>query len=138
MLNLIWIIAALMFKVLLCKLLALGIFLLVFFVKGKQLHFNSEQWDEYFLTMTNRKLDYFVITNYTISAILSSIVSFLFLHWMKVPHAAMIALILLFVGGIISGYRYFTSQRAYIQNRYLEIPQTILQRRKETEEIRQS
>ena len=134
MLNLIWIITAAIFKVLLCKLLALGIFLLAFFVKGKQLHFNSEQWDEYFLTITNRKLDSFVITNYTISAILSSIVSFLFLRWMKVPHAAIIALTLLFVGGVISGYRYFTSQREYIQKRYLEIPQTILQRKEHTEE----
>lgn len=129
MLNLIWIITAAIFKVFLCKLLALSICLLVFFVKGKQLHFNSEQWDKYFLTMTNRKLDCFVITNYTISTILSSFVSFLFLRWMKVPYAAMITLMLLFVGGVISGYRYFTSQRVYIQKRYMEIPQTILQRR---------
>lgn len=134
MFDLIWIITASIFKVLLCKLLVLGIFLLVFFVKGKQLHFNSEQWDEYFLTMTNRKLDRFVITNYTISTILSSFVSFLFLRWVKVPHAAMIALMLLFVGGVISGYRYFTSKRAYIQKRYTEIPQTILQRKEHREE----
>lgn len=131
MLNLIWIITAAIIKVLLCKLLALGIVLLVLFVKGKQLDFNSEQWDEYFLTMTDRKLDYFVITNYTISAILSGLASFVFLHWMKVPGAAVIAVILFAVGGAISGYRYFTKQRAYIRKRYKEIPQTILRRREE-------
>lgn len=131
MLNLIWIITATIIKVLMCKLLALGIFLLAFFVKGKQIQFDSEQWDEYFLSMTNRKLDYFVITNYTISAILSSFASFMFLHWLKVPYAAVIAVILFTIGGAISGYRYFTKQRAYIQKRYMEIPQTILERKEE-------
>lgn len=131
--NLIWIIMAAIVKVLLCKLLALGMFLLVFFVKGKQLHFNSEQWDDYFLAMTSRKLDWLVMTNYAISATLSSFTSFLFLRRLKVPHAAIVALILLFVGGAISGYRYFTNQRAYIQKRYLEIPETILQRKEDKE-----
>lgn len=131
MLNLIWIITAAIIKILLCKLLALGIVLLVLFAKGKQLHFNSEQWDDYFLSMTDRKLDYFVITNYTVSAILSGFASFMFLHWMKVPGAAVIAVILFTVGGAISGYRYFTKKRAYIRKRYLEIPLTILHRREE-------
>lgn len=131
MLNLIWIITAAIIKVLLCKLLALGIVLLVLFVKGKQFDFNSEQWDEYFLTMTDRKLDVFVITIYTAAAILSSFAGFLLLHWMQVPHAAVIAVIFFLVGGAISGYRYFAKQRAYIRKRYTEIPQTILRRKAE-------
>lgn len=130
--NSIWIITAAIIKVLLCKLLELGIVLLVLFVKGKQLDFNSERWDEYFLTMTDRKLDRFVIANYTISAILSGFASFMFLHWVKVPGAAVLTVILFAVGGAISGYRYFTKERAYIRKRCMEIPQTILRRREET------
>lgn len=135
MFRLMWIIAVAILKVLLCKILALGLFLLVFYMKGRRLRFHSEQWEEYFLTVTDQKLDCFVITTYIVSAILSSGVSFLFLRWLEIPHAALIALLLLVAGGIVSGYLYVKKKRAYIRTRYREIPETILQRREEMKQV---
>lgn len=133
MLNIILIGTAAAFKILLCKLFALGMFLLVCLIKGKQLHFDSEQWDEYLLAFSAKQLDRLVITTYILSAILSSCASYGLLHWMKISHAGFIALVFLFAGAAISGYQYWKEKRAYIQKRYLEVPQTILQRRKNAE-----
>lgn len=120
-------------KVLLCKLLAFGFFLLVFYIKGKQLHFYSEQWDEYFLTLSAKKLDCFVITTYLVAAVLSSFAGYGLLRWLHIPYAGFIAAAFFLVGVAISGFKYGRNKRAYIQERYAEIPQIILQRRKDAE-----
>lgn len=88
--------------------------------------------------MTSRKLNSFIMSNYIIYAVLSSVMSFLFLRWRQVPHAAVIAVGMFVVGGAISGYRYFFKQKAYIQKRYMEIPQIIFQRREERERVMRS
>ena len=39
-------------KTLLCKGFSLGIFLLLFWIKGKKLKFCSDEWDNFFLQMS--------------------------------------------------------------------------------------
>ena len=39
-------------KTLLCKRFSLGIFLLLFWIKGKKLKFCSDEWDNFFLQMS--------------------------------------------------------------------------------------
>ena len=43
-------------KALLCKGFSLGGFLLLFWIKGRQLRFNSDEWDSFFISLPERKL----------------------------------------------------------------------------------
>ena len=41
-------------KTLLCKAVSLLVILLSFCIKGKKLHFNSNQWDNFFLQLSDK------------------------------------------------------------------------------------
>lgn len=51
-------------KALLCKGFSLGGFLLLFWIKGRQLRFNSDEWDSFFISLPERKLQKYVICIY--------------------------------------------------------------------------
>lgn len=116
-------------KIIFCKALALGIFLLLFFIKGKQLKFNSDRWDCYFLTLSKRKINMTGILIYLAAATFSALLCCFILAASGFQYAFEIALIL-FAGGIlITGYRYFHKGQYYMMEKYKEIPRTILERR---------
>ncbi|OUP64399.1 hypothetical protein B5F13_07840 [Drancourtella sp. An177] len=48
-------------KTLLCKGLAIGVFLLAFWIKGRQLRFNSDEWDNFFLSLPEAKVQQYAI-----------------------------------------------------------------------------
>ena len=58
-------------KALLCKGFSLGGFLLLFWLKGRQLRFNSDEWDSFFISLPERKLQKYVICIYLVAAMFS-------------------------------------------------------------------
>lgn len=67
-------------KALLCKGFSLGGFLLLFWIKGRQLRFNSDEWDSFFISLPERKLQKYVICIYLVAAMFSSFISYFILE----------------------------------------------------------
>ena len=116
-------------KVLLCKGAALGIFLLVFYIKGRQLKFNSEKWDAFFLDLSEKKVKNFAIGIYFAAAAVSSIISYVVLNLLNYRYSFAIALIIFISGVIITGCKWRIKGKEYLLKRFREIPQTILDKR---------
>ncbi len=113
-------------KTLFCKGFSLGIFLLLFWIKGRKLKFCSDEWDNFFLQMSTQSVQRYVIVIYTVSAVISSAISYIIFDWVGYEHSFGLAL-LLFIGGlIITAYKWNKKGKDYLLKRYQEIPQTIL------------
>ena len=116
-------------KTLLCKGLAIGIFLLAFWIKGRQLRFNSDEWDNFFLSLPAAKVQQYAIGIYLAAAAVSSVISYFVLELAGSGHSLGIAAVL-FMGGLaISAYKWHTRGKDYLRKRYQEIPKTILEKR---------
>ena len=114
----------------LCKGFALCSFLFSFWVKGKKLKFNSEKWEDYFLTLSERRLEKYVILIYFISAFISSLISYFMLDFANFYYSIEISLLLFMGGIIITSLKWHKKGRDYLIKRYREIPETILEKRK--------
>lgn len=117
-------------KTLLCKGLALGVFLLAFWRKGRQLQFNSEEWEHFFLSLPAAKVQRYAIGIYLTAAVVSSVISYFILELAGYRHSLGIA-VLIFTGGLaITAYTWHTKGKGYLlKKRYQEIPETILERK---------
>ena len=114
-------------KALLCKGFSLGGFLLLFWIKGRQLRFNSDEWDSFFICI------------YLVAAMFSSFISYFILELTGYRNSIGIAILIFAVGVLITACKWHTKERDYLLRRYREIPDTILERQKqETEEIEKS
>ena len=123
-------------KALLCKAFSLGGFLLLFWIKGRQLRFNSDEWDSFFISLPERKLQKYVICIYLVAAMFSSFISYFILELTGYRNSIGIAILIFAVGVLITACKWHTKERDYLLRRYREIPDTILERQKqETEEI---
>ena len=110
-------------KTLLCKAVSLLIILLSFWIKGKKLHFNSNQWDNFFLQLSDKKLQHY--------AVISSVAAFSLFKATGYSRGLEITL-LIFIGGLaITAYKWHTKGKDYLMKRYREIPKTILEKRNE-------
>ena len=116
-------------KTLLCKGLAIGVFLLAFWIKGRQLRFNSDEWDNFFLSLPEAKVQQYAIGIYLTAAVVSSVISYFILESAGYRHSLGIA-VLIFIGGLaITAYKWHTKGRDYLLKRYQEVPKTILERK---------
>lgn len=116
-------------KILLCKGLALGIVLLLFWIKGRRLRFCSDEWDNFFLSLPVSKVQKYAIEIYLAAAVVSSIISYFILELTGYRHSLGIT-ILLFAGGLaVTSYKWRTKEKDYLLKRYQEIPQIIMERR---------
>ena len=116
-------------KTLLCKGLAIGIFLLAFWIKGRQLRFNSDEWDNFFLSLPAAKVQQYAIGIYLAAAVVSSVISYFILELSGYRHTLGIA-VLIFIGGLaITAYKWHAKGKDYLLKRYQEIPKTILERK---------
>lgn len=116
-------------KILLCKGLALGIVLLLFWIKGRRLRFCSDEWDNFFLSLPASKVQKYTIEIYLAAAVVSSIISYFILELTGYRHSLGIT-ILLFAGGVaVTSYKWRTKEKDYLLKRYQEIPQIIMERR---------
>lgn len=116
-------------KTLLCKGSALGIFLLLFWIKGRQLKFHSDQWETFFLSLPVTRVQKYAVRIYLTAAAVSSAISYLILKLTGARRCLVIAG-LLFTGGVaVTAYRWHTKGKEYLLKRYQEIPKTILEKR---------
>ena len=120
-------------KTLLCKGISIGIFLILFWVKGKKLQFNSDKWDDFFLQMPTKTVQRYAVTIYLAATVSSTIISYFILEWVECQYSLGIAALLLAGGLVITAYRWHTKGKDYLLKRYREIPETILERRKREE-----
>lgn len=117
-------------KTLLCKGIALGVCLLLFWIKGKKLQFNSEQWSNFFLQMSTQTVQYYAIAIYFIASVFSSIISYFILFFIGYKHSMEIAILIFVSGFIITAYKWHTKGKDYLLKRYQEILKTIVEQRK--------
>lgn len=111
-------------KTLFCKGFSLGIFLLLFWIKGRKLKFCSDEWDNFFLQMSPQSVQRYVIVIY-----ISSAISYIIFDWVGYEHSFGLALLLFLGGLIITAYKWNKKGKDYLLKRYQEIPQTILARK---------
>lgn len=120
--------AILILKILITKAGSLGIFLLLFWLKGRQLQFASDKWDKFFLTLPDATVKKYAVGIYFTSALVASVITFFVLQIVGYQHSVELA-ILFFVGGlVVTACRWHTTKE-YILRRWQEIPKTILERR---------
>ena len=118
-------------KTLLCKAVSLLIILLSFWIKGKKLHFNSNQWDNFFLQLSDKKLQHYAVSVYIAAAVISSVAAF-FLFKATGYNRGLEITLLIFIGGLaITAYKWHTKGKDYLMKRYREIPKTILETKKQ-------
>ena len=109
-------------KTLLCKGLAMGIFLLALWRKGRQLSFASDAWDRFFLSLPAARVQRYAIGIYLAAAVISSVISCCILELAGYRHSLGIA-VLIFIGGLaITAYQWHKKGREYLLKRYQEIP----------------
>lgn len=93
-------------KILLCKGIALGILLLLFWVKGRKLRFDSDEWDSFFLSLTAAKVQKYGIAIYLTAAMISSVIAYLILKLTAYRHNLEIAVLIFFSGLVITACKY--------------------------------
>ena len=119
-------------NVLLSKGIALGLVLLLFWIKGKQLKFNSERWEDYFLELSQRKLIRIALSISGIAIVVSAFFSYIILEKAGVRYAFMIAAIILCCSILWFWHKWRGDKgKVYILKRFAEIPQTILEKREQ-------
>ena len=116
-------------KMLLCKAFALGIFLLLFWIKGRPLQFTSARWDDFFLSFPAKSAQKCTMWIYLIAAAISSVISYFILELAGYRYSLGIAVLFFTVGLAVTAYKWHTKGKDYLTKRYQEIPKTILERR---------
>lgn len=120
-------------KTLLCKGIALAVFLLSFWIKGRKLKFNSDRWDDFFLQLEPKTVMRYAKGIYAVAAVISSVVSYYVLEFMDYRYSLEIALILFAGGVLLTACKWHIKGKAYLLKRYQEIPETILERKNNQE-----
>lgn len=108
-------------KILLCRGIAAGLLLFLFWIKGKIRPLNADEWNDFFISLPAAKAQTYGIAIYLAAAMLSSAVSCLILELAAYRHSLGIA-ILIFLGGlVITAYRWHTKKDNFLR-KYQEMP----------------
>lgn len=122
---LIWLILIIGLKILLCKGFTLGIVLLLFFIKGKQLRYNSDKWDYYFISLSVQTVQRYTVMIYLIAALTSSAISYFILKSVSYQYSLEITILIFISGLLMTTYKYAKGKDELIK-RYQEISKKIL------------
>lgn len=111
---------------LLSKGAALGMVLLLFWIKGKQLGFDSEKWDEYALNLPESKAKRMLLGVCGAAIMVSTLASYLLLRAMKLKYAVVLAAFLLVcsIGTFVYRWRGERGKRLWAE-KYASIRRTI-------------
>ena len=110
--------------------IALGLILLLFWIKGKQLGFNSEKWENYFLELSQKKVLRLTLGVSGIGIGGATLLSYMILNKTGFDYALMIAVIMLCCSVLWFWHKWKGEKgRDYVLKRFAEIPQTILEKR---------
>ena len=132
MMRMMGLVLIVMMKGLLCKGVALGLVLLTFVFKGRQLDYDTEKWNDYFLSLEEKRVEQYAVGVYLSAAMLSSIAAYKKKKKLKYRHSFPLAAAMFLAGLAVTWYRWKTKGREYLIRKYREIPETILaERRKE-------
>lgn len=113
-------IAILLLKTLIAKVIVLGVFILLFWIKGRQLRFVSDEWDSCFLTLPNAKVQKYVMGIYLTAAVIASVITFFILLTAGYQHSLELA-VLFFTGGLVAAAcRWHKKYKEYILRRWRE------------------
>lgn len=117
---------------LLNKALALGMILLLFWIKGKQLGFDSEKWDEYALNLPESKAERMLLGVCGAAMAASALVSYLLLRAMKLKYAAALAALLLVCSMVTFVHRWRGERgKRLLAEKYAAIRRVILGEREQ-------
>ncbi len=108
-------------KILLDKTFALGIILLLLWIKGKSLKSDSDALEEYLIRLEDRKLLRIIAWVYVCAALCSSAVCYGLLVLLEVRWAMQITFVMLLVGMTVTAYRFFGKPREKLLRRIREI-----------------
>ena len=118
--------------------IALGLILLLFWIKGKQLGFNSEKWENYFLELSQKKVLRLTLGVSGIGIVGATLLSYMILNKTGFDYALMIAVIMLCCSVLWFWHKWKGEKgRDYVLKRFAEIPQTILEKREREAHIQQ-
>jgi len=117
---------------LLSKGVALGMILLLFWIKGKQFGFDSEKWDDYALNLPESKAERILLGVCGAAIATSTVVSYLLLRAMKLKYAALLAAFLLVcsIGTFVYRWRGESGKRL-LAEKYAAIRRSILGEREQ-------
>lgn len=112
-------------KILLTKGFMLGFLLLCMAIKGKSLHKNSAEWNDYFLSLGEKEVLHFAISLYLLSSAVSVFICYLLLSWLNFVYPLCIALVIFLAGIIYSLYKYKKATRDEIIAGLLKVKKSI-------------
>lgn len=113
--------AIVILKILLCKGFTVGILLFLFWIAGKILRFNSDEWDHFFVSLPAKKAQRYFSWIYVTAAIISSVICYGILRLANCSYSLIIT-VGLFMGGIImTSYKWHTKKDDFLK-RYQEMP----------------
>ena len=102
-------------NILLCRLFALGLIMLLIYIKGRSFRFSQEKWNDYFMTVPLRRLRRIFIFVYLLSAALAAALSYGSFCFFGYERPLLLALALFGLGCLITVYKYFRSKDALIE-----------------------
>lgn len=128
--DLIVLVCSIGINVLSAKGIALGLFLLLFYVKGRQLKFNSEEWDNYFLELSQKTVIRIALSIAGMSITASALISYVILDRAGFNDPLLIATVFFCCSALWFWHKWKGEKgKAYLLKRFAEIPQTILEKR---------
>lgn len=117
-------------NVLSAKGIALGLFLILFYIKGRQLKFGSEEWDSYFLELSQKKVIRLVLVIAGTSITASALISCVILDRAGFNYPLLIAAVFFCCSVLWFRHKWKGEKgKAYLLKRFAEIPQIILEKR---------
>lgn len=93
-------------KILLTKGFMIGFLLLCMAIKGKSLHKNSVEWNDYFLSLGEDKVLHFAISLYLLSSAVSVFICYLLLSWLDFVYPLCLTLIIFLASILYSLCKY--------------------------------
>ena len=119
--NILYVLLVCAAKILLDKTFALGIILLLLWIKLKNLKSDSDAMEEYLTRLEDRKLLRIIAWVYVCAALCSSAVCYGLLVLLEVRWAMQITFVMLLVGMTVTAYRFFGKPREKLLRRIREI-----------------
>ena len=117
-------------NVLSSKGIALASVLLLFWIKGRQLKFNSEEWDNYFLELSQEKVVRIALGIAGGAIAASALISYAILDRAEFRHPFLIAAALFCSSALWFWHKWRGEEgKAYLLRRFAEIPPVILEKR---------
>lgn len=101
--------------------------MLLFWIKGRRLKFNSDEWNDFLLSLPFKKVQAYGVGIYFTAAAVSSALTYFALVLIGYRHSFIIASLLFVSGLIISAFKYQAKGKDYLAKRYQEIPKSILE-----------